>query len=809
MSDSDSDSSDSDFYYGSHIDYHYDAPEEVVPNDAAWVAMMQDETRPPGERNDAVIEGIERGSAFVNMNRDVIRAYLEKYPSALGEILSKALRLKNTKTDQGPHMYDRTPSEKMCQWLQKLLFTDVVTKYEIPVDLQISLVRSGGLDHNYLAFTAMNNPSTEMIRELLLHRPKLSWFTAEHLPDGLGRKFPEFPRKMLELKSNQNEGAKVLKLLGGRVTGDDFLRALQCAVRDGWSDTDAVRAIVEMAPEEFRTTEEFGVALANTNCDAPGMIAVDIRRSRSVLKALANTVNGARVIWDYNDEIGEDPEFYRLAEVKDKHMLTRCKNPILVDLQRHFRAFPTAFRDALNLLDLTFEDVAVAVECDGANLRHIQRPGESPSLTRRYSAEQTTHLYLLAAMSENLGGTKIPKNRVEPLTLTAWRMHKNFCGIDWFFTKGKRMLPIPIAIIDSHVRDFVFDQNESNKFTRLVHRMRDQLQARRDETAADRLRYQKWKPKLSLMRKAERHRIHCKPFRDIEQGISQRDDFELPKLFYRRIEPPKATAAAASKRFFVFNEETQKYEAPGLALVAHVAEVAPVAPSWADIRLEQDRAFADSLRQDAERKQLRAKAEAEQQRIEMEKGNINAIRALRIARLSAPAAPVEEPVQQDDGDETDDDPEMQYYSAIAAALAEPAALAALAEPAAPLLEAHVAKRSRADDEAPEGSDDEPLKKAKRSKANSLTKTENFAHHAKAHAVGADHQGAIIRICNLRFPATLKIAFVQNNPKKPGSQAYGRYEIYKQATTLGQFDVLTLSRWSALYYDFEHGFVAIE
>jgi hypothetical protein len=118
-----------------------------------------------------------------------------------------------------------------------------------------------------------------------------------------------------------------------------------------------------------------------------------------------------------------------------------------------------------------------------------------------------------------------------------------------------------------------------------------------------------------------------------------------------------------------------------------------------------------------------------------------------------------------------------------------------------------AKRARDEDEDPYFAPDDEEEDEKPKKKTKLTKTEFFAHHAKMHAVG-EHAGPIVRICNMRFPANLRMIFDQVNPKKPGSQAYARYEVYKRATTIGEFNTLTLGRWSALYFDFERGFVAL-
>jgi hypothetical protein len=88
-------------------------------------------------------------------------------------------------------------------------------------------------------------------------------------------------------------------------------------------------------------------------------------------------------------------------------------------------------------------------------------------------------------------------------------------------------------------------------------------------------------------------------------------------------------------------------------------------------------------------------------------------------------------------------------------------------------------------------------------------SEYFAYYNTVHAVDpALYQGPTLKVCNLRFPANLKIAFQQENPKQSGSKAHERYDAYKVATTLAQFNALSGGRWSALTYDFEHGFVVL-
>ena len=105
--------------------------------------------------------------------------------------------------------------------------------------------------------------------------------------------------------------------------------------------------------------------------------------------------------------------------------------------------------------------------------------------------------------------------------------------------------------------------------------------------------------------------------------------------------------------------------------------------------------------------------------------------------------------------------------------------------------------------------DEPAPKPKRAKV-AGSASEYFAFHNKALAVdSALYQGPTFKVSGLRFPAELKLAFIQDrNPKQVGSAAHGRYELYKYATTLAQFAALSESRWSALQYDYQHGFVLV-
>ena len=110
---------------------------------------------------------------------------------------------------------------------------------------------------------------------------------------------------------------------------------------------------------------------------------------------------------------------------------------------------------------------------------------------------------------------------------------------------------------------------------------------------------------------------------------------------------------------------------------------------------------------------------------------------------------------------------------------------------------------------------EPPKKRKREdkhedgRPKKMSLGEYFAFHARVHSVDPEqYQGPTIRVSILRFPANLKIAFQQDNPKQTGSDAHARYEIYKHATTLAQFAALSDNRWSTLYYDYHAGFVVL-
>ena len=115
------------------------------------------------------------------------------------------------------------------------------------------------------------------------------------------------------------------------------------------------------------------------------------------------------------------------------------------------------------------------------------------------------------------------------------------------------------------------------------------------------------------------------------------------------------------------------------------------------------------------------------------------------------------------------------------------------------------KNKRAQKRKHEGEEDED----QHGKPKKMTLTEYFAFHARGHSVDpAQYQEPTIRVSNLRFSANLKLAFQQDNPKQVGSNAYGRYEIYKQATTLAQFAALSTNRWQALRYDFHAGFVVL-